>query len=255
MYLDIPGELYMRMLESLVIPLVSSSVIAALGSIDIVLAGHIGVLSLLYFLLATNEDDIVISKESRSNMLGILSVSILLGAVLSVTGTESNALLNIFIGLSNASVTISHLIAWYSPVGIFFLVATRTSQVRDTGRVFRSIFEYVLTALACLLLYGLVFLPALYAAVTRRSLRRFLRLTTSPMLKAVRSASRAVSMPETIDVLEEIEELEPRIVRFVIPVGANVSMSGTAVVVSVAAVFLAKFNGLELGPEDMIGIG
>ncbi|KAM7293311.1 putative sodium-dependent excitatory amino acid transporter glt-4 [Ixodes scapularis] len=204
---------------------------------------------------AGHEDDIVISKESRSNMLGILSVSILLGAVLSVTGTESNALLNLFIGLSNASVTISHLIAWYSPVGIFFLVATRTSQVRDTGRVFRSIFEYVLTALACLLLYGLVFLPALYAAVTRRSLRRFLRLTTSPMLKAVRSASRAVSMPETIDVLEEIEELEPRIVRFVIPVGANVSMSGTAVVVSVAAVFLAKFNGLELGPEDMIGIG
>lgn len=46
-------------------------------------------------------------------MLGILSVSILLGAVLSVTGTESNALLNLFIGLSNASVTISHLIAWW----------------------------------------------------------------------------------------------------------------------------------------------
>lgn len=95
----------------------------------------------------------------------------------------------------------------YSPVGIFFLVATRTSQVRDTGRVFRSIFEYVLTALACLLLYGLVFLPALYAAVTRRSLRRFLRLTTSPMLKAVRSASRAVSMPETIGNGNEVSAL------------------------------------------------
>ncbi|CAN7938511.1 unnamed protein product, partial [Ixodes hexagonus] len=205
--------------------------------------------------VAADGDDIAISKESRSNMLGILSVSILLGAILSVTVTESNALLNLFIGLSNASVTISHLIAWYSPVGIFFLVATRATQVQDTGKVYRSIVEYVLTALGCLLLYGLVFLPALYAATTRRDVLRFLRLTMSPMLKAVRTASRAVSMRDTIDVLEEDEELEPRIVRFVIPVGANVSMSGTALVVSVAAVFLAKFNGLELGPEDLIGIG
>lgn len=51
--LHFPAELYVRMLESLVIPVVSSSIIAALGSIDIVLAGHIGLIAMLYFVLAT----------------------------------------------------------------------------------------------------------------------------------------------------------------------------------------------------------
>lgn len=55
--------------------------------------------------------------------------------------------------------------------------------------------------------------------------------------------------------LEENADLEPRIVRFVIPVGANVSMSGTVAVVSAAAVFLAKLNGLHLGTEEMLIIG
>ncbi|KAH9366186.1 hypothetical protein HPB48_004116 [Haemaphysalis longicornis] len=82
--------------------------------------------------------------------------------------------------------------------------------------------------------------------------RRFLRVTLAPAVKAFRSASRAVSVPDTIEALEEAADLEPRIVRFVIPVGANVSMSGTALVVSAAAVTLATLDGLELGPEEML---
>lgn len=66
-YLDFPGELYMRMLQCMVIPLVSSSIVAALGSIDILLAGHIGLLALLYFAIVTGTD-ILNSKRAITHI-------------------------------------------------------------------------------------------------------------------------------------------------------------------------------------------
>ncbi|XP_049275324.1 excitatory amino acid transporter 1-like [Rhipicephalus sanguineus] len=51
--MDFPGELYMRMLECLVMPVVASSIVAGLGSVDIMLAGQIGLLAMLYFVVAT----------------------------------------------------------------------------------------------------------------------------------------------------------------------------------------------------------
>ncbi|KAH9366202.1 hypothetical protein HPB48_016767 [Haemaphysalis longicornis] len=123
------------------------------------------------------------------------------------------------------------------------------SQLDKTLTVVRT---YLLLTLAGLAAYGLVLLPGLYALVTGQDPRPFLRVTLAPTVKAFRWASRAVSVPDTIEALEEAADLEPRIVRFVIPVGANVSMSGTALVMSAAAVTLATLDGLELGPEELL---
>ncbi|KAK8770501.1 hypothetical protein V5799_013033 [Amblyomma americanum] len=254
--MDFPGELYMRMLECLAMPVVTSSIVAGLGSVDILLAGNIGLIAMLYFVVATaDEAPFTTVSESRANVLGLLSVSVMLGAVLSVTVSESDALLNLFVGLSNATVTVSHLTAWFSPVGVFFLVATRLTQVKDMDRAYgavRSFFHVILAGLAA---YGLGLLPVLYVLATRQDPRHFLRVTLAPAMKAFRSASRTVSVPGTIEALEELASLEPRIVRFVIPVGANVSMSGTALVAAATAVVLARLDGLEVGLEELLIIG
>ncbi|XP_077550232.1 excitatory amino acid transporter-like, partial [Haemaphysalis longicornis] len=313
LFMAFPAELYVRMLECLVLPVVTSSIVAALGSIDIVLAGHIGLIAMLYFVVATgtasaigiglglalglpstpcwnrrrltqidgfldflrnifpdnyveaclyttatvgrnftDQDSFETVREHRSNILGLLSVSVMAGCILSVTVSESDVLLNLFVGLSNATVTVSHLASWYSPVGVFFLVATQLAQLRQLDGLLSSIRAFVLASLVGLGAYGLLLLPGLYALVTGQDPRRILRITSSPALKAFRSASRTVSVPDTIEALEEVAGLEPRIVRFVIPVGANVSMSGTALVMSAAAVTLATLDGLELGPEEML---
>ncbi|KAK8764991.1 hypothetical protein V5799_032399 [Amblyomma americanum] len=319
--MDFPGELYMRMLECLAMPVVTSSIVAGLGSVDILLAGHIGLVAMLYFVLITVmasaigigvamvlgpqreacwrrqrltqvdgfldllrpsrlgqtlqhlyyfvwytrlhslwntlADEVLfkVVSESRANVLGLLSVSVMLGAVLSVTVSESDALLNLFVGLSNATVTVSHLTAWFSPVGVFFLVATRLTQLHDMDRAYgvaRSFFHVTLVGLAA---YGLGLLPALYVLATRQDPRGFLRFTLAPAMKAFRSASRTVSVPDTIEALEDLACLEPRIVRFVIPVGANVSMSGTALVAAATALVLARLDGLEVGLEELLIIG
>lgn len=202
-----------------------------------------------------DEEVIRVVMDSRTNILGLLSVSVMLGAVLSVTASESDSLLNLFVGLSNATVTVSQLTAWVSPVGVFFLVATRLSQTSELDHSFGAMCTLLLVSVAALATYGLGVLPALYMLVTRKDARHFLRITCVPAMKAFRSASRTESVPGTIEALEDLAGLEPRVVRFVIPVGANVSMSGTAVVAAATAVVIARLDGVELGAVEACIIG
>lgn len=51
MYLAFPGELLTRMLRETVLPLMTSSVIAAVGSMELALVGRIGRRALVYLLL------------------------------------------------------------------------------------------------------------------------------------------------------------------------------------------------------------
>ena len=53
MYIGFPGELFIRMLKMIVIPLICSSIIVALTDIDISSAGRLGRRTIIYYLATT----------------------------------------------------------------------------------------------------------------------------------------------------------------------------------------------------------
>ncbi len=53
MYLEFPGNIYLRMLKCLILPLIISSLISALGNLDIKLSGQIGKRAVLYYFATT----------------------------------------------------------------------------------------------------------------------------------------------------------------------------------------------------------
>lgn len=53
MYLAFPGEIFLRMLKALIIPLLMSSVIQAIGSLDLSLSKKIAIRSILYYSATT----------------------------------------------------------------------------------------------------------------------------------------------------------------------------------------------------------
>lgn len=53
MYLEFPGELFLRALKCLTIPLVVSSLVSALGSLDAKISGKIGKRALIYYAATT----------------------------------------------------------------------------------------------------------------------------------------------------------------------------------------------------------
>jgi Na+/H+-dicarboxylate symporter len=53
MYVNFLGDLFLRILKSLILPLIISSLVAAVGSLDISLSKKIGVRAIAYYMLTT----------------------------------------------------------------------------------------------------------------------------------------------------------------------------------------------------------
>lgn len=53
MYISYLGDLFLRMLKSLILPLIISSLISAIGSLDLSLSGKIGMRAISYYMITT----------------------------------------------------------------------------------------------------------------------------------------------------------------------------------------------------------
>lgn len=53
MYINFPGEIFLRMLRGLILPLITSSMVAAVGSLDARLSGRIGLRAVVYYFSTT----------------------------------------------------------------------------------------------------------------------------------------------------------------------------------------------------------
>lgn len=64
----------------------------------------------------------------------------------------------------------------------------------------------------------------------------------------------SASLPVTIQCLEDKNKIDPRISRFVLPIGATINMDGTALYEAVAAIWIAQMYGKELDAGSIISI-
>lgn len=60
-------------------------------------------------------------------------------------------------------------------------------------------------------------------------------------------------MPVTINTLDDMN-IDPRVTRFVIPVGATVNMDGTALYEAVAAIFIAQLRNVSLSFGKLVAV-
>ena len=58
-------------------------------------------------------------------------------------------------------------------------------------------------------------------------------------------------MPITFRCMQEKNKVDPRISKFVLPIGATVNMDGTALFVTVASIFIAQMNSIELNAGQL----
>ena len=64
---------------------------------------------------------------------------------------------------------------------------------------------------------------------------------------------RAAALPITFRCMEK-NKVDPRISKFVLPIGATVNMDGTALFVTVASIFIAQMNNIELNAGDYVTV-
>nr|XP_023699342.1 excitatory amino acid transporter 1-like isoform X2 [Paramormyrops kingsleyae] len=349
-YFTFPGELLMRMLQMLVLPLIVSSLVTGMSSLDSKASGRMGMRTVVYYMLTTiiavftgiavvmllkpgeggrespasssssiqsvqavdafldlirnmfppnlveacfkqyktlysrrmtqsnvtlpgNESEANISgvlltsvlqtleetvptagSSSGVNALGLVVFSMCFGLVIGNMKDKGRVLRDFFDCLNEAILRLVAVIIWYTPVGILFLIAGKIVEMKDLAQMGGQLGMYTLSVILGLLLHGLIVLPLIYFAVTRKNPFMFMGGLLQALMTALGTSSSSATLPITFRCLEENNMVDKRVTRFVLPVGATVNMDGTALYEAVAAIFIAQVNQVALNFGQILTI-
>ncbi|XP_062942657.1 excitatory amino acid transporter 1 isoform X4 [Cynocephalus volans] len=238
-YFSFPGELLMRMLQMLVLPLIISSLVTGMAALDSKASGKMGMRAVVYYMTTT-----IIAV-----VIGIIVVIIIHPG----KGTKENMHREGNIVRVTAADAFLDLIR-YAPVGILFLIAGKIVEMEDMGVIGGQLAMYTVTVIVGLLIHAVIVLPLLYFLVTRKNPWVFIGGLLQALVTALGTSSSSATLPITFKCLEENNGVDKRVTRFVLPVGATINMDGTALYEALAAIFIAQVNNFELNFGQIITI-
>ncbi|GFS17840.1 amino acid transporter [Elysia marginata] len=193
-------------------------------------------------------------QEDGINMLGLVSFSLAMGVAINHLG-EAGRPLKLFVeALASATLLIVNAVIWYSPIGILFLVAAQIVGLEDAGKSLEQLGLYMLTVIFGLVLHGFAVLPLIFFLLVRKNPYRFMLGVLQAMVTALGTSSSSATLPVTMRNLHENNGVDPRVISFVIPVGATINMDGTALYEAVATIFIGQMNGLDLSIGKVVTI-
>ncbi|XP_007461910.1 PREDICTED: excitatory amino acid transporter 1 isoform X4 [Lipotes vexillifer] len=238
-YFSFPGELLMRMLQMLVLPLIISSLVTGMAALDSKASGKMGMRAVVYYMTTT-----IIAV-----VIGIIIVIIIHPG----KGTKENMHREGKIVQVTAADAFLDLIR-YAPLGILFLIAGKIVEMEDMGVIGGQLAMYTVTVIVGLLIHAVIVLPLLYFFVTRKNPWVFIGGLLQALITALGTSSSSATLPITFKCLEENNGVDKRVTRFVLPVGATINMDGTALYEALAAIFIAQVNNFDLNFGQIITI-
>lgn len=193
----------------------------------------------------------IIAVAAQGQMLGLIFFSILFGFFLSKIETQaSNVLLNFWKGIFQIMMRITHLIMKALPIGVFGLVA---KVVATTGiESVSSVALFFATVVASLLIFALVIVPLILFAVAGVNPILHLKALAPALFTAFSTSSSAATLPVTLECLEKRAGVSNRVCSFTVPLGTSLCMSGSALFICFASLFIAQVYGYDLSATNVI---
>ncbi|XP_012541714.1 excitatory amino acid transporter 3 [Monomorium pharaonis] len=316
MYIKFPGELFLRLVNCLILPLVTSSIISA--TCNLARSGPVGLMALYYYLTTTTigiilcvvlvetirPGELMRSEETSiptttktfmavdtildlfrnllpenlihacmyqyqtvlkqpantsvpieewlitseyvagTNVLGLVFYSLLIGVAIGKIGASGKPLSDFFNSLTDAIMKIMTWVILMAPIGVLFLIAGRMLEIDDFSDIINHLGFYILTVFVGLTLQGFVILPLLHWIVTRRSPYRIISKLGPAFATAIGTSSSTATVPYTIRCLEDLN-INPKITKFIIPIGAAINMDGIALYETIGAIFIIQLRGVQ----------
>jgi Na+/H+-dicarboxylate symporter len=188
------------------------------------------------------------------NIMGLVVASIVFGVAISSARAQSRNLLTVFNELSTTMMRVTGWVIWLSPIGVFFLILSKLMEMDNILGVFAKLGLYFLTVGGGIIFHGFVILPTIFFFITRKSPMKFIGNMGQAIATAFGTSSSSATLPVTIQCLEQNNNVDPRVARFVLPIGATINMDGTALYEAVAAIFIAQLRGIQLSLGNVIAI-
>jgi len=210
--------------------------------------GSTGLSNILLGLISPN----IIASAANLEVLPLIVFSILFGAALTVTGEKGQAICDFFESMNAVMMILVGWIMYFSPFGIFALVATPIAEAGGGAAVidtFTAVGAYLATVLSGLIIHAM-FLFGVLLFFTARG-KDYLRDVLPALITALSTSSSSATVPLSMECATD-HGLSKSPVRLVIPLGSTINMNGTAVYQGVAVIFLAQVYGIDMAYTDYI---
>jgi len=196
----------------------------------------------------------IFNSLSSGSMMQIIVFSILFGiASLHMESHRQQTMLDFFTAVSNAMLTMAEWIIKLTPIGVFSLISY---VIADQGiDVILDLWKYILLVLAVLLIHALVILPAVLSVFGKVNPYKYLSVIREAPIMAFSTASSAATLPVSMRIVEEVGGVDKKNASFVLPLGATVSMDGTAAYLTIAVLYISHLAGVDLSFGDQILLG
>ncbi|XP_012253588.2 excitatory amino acid transporter isoform X1 [Athalia rosae] len=196
----------------------------------------------------------VVQYRSGTNTLGIVFFCLVFGTFLGTLGEKGKVVIDFFKAVFEVIMRMVSSVMWLTPLGITSVIAGKILGVDDLGLVMSQLAWFIVTVVVGVFFYQLVIMQLIYLAFVRKNPFKFYAGLAQGTLTAFAMASTAAALPVTFRLMNEKLRVDPRITRFVLPIGCNINMDGTALFVAVASIFIAQMNGIQLGFGEIITV-
>ncbi len=288
------GQVFIRLIQMVVIPLVVSAIIIGITSIgDNRQLGKFGTKMVLYYGIITAAAVSIgaalalIFKPGigAAHYITANAASEVQASVATAMAQQQGNILNIFLGFipSNpiasfasgnmvsiivfvvlfaialakvgdvfaATMKITDWIMYFAAPGVFALTASAVSSFGID--IFASISKYLLVLFVGFMLQLCVVYPLFLKFFSKVNIVMLYSAIAEAMMVAFGTASSSATLPLTIACCEK-RGISHKISSFVLPLGATLNMDGTALLQTVAVIFLAQAYDVTLTPFLIIQI-
>ena len=268
-YLQPLGQLFIRLIRMVVVPLVVATLIAGsagLGNASKI--GKIAVKTILFFAVTT----------AIAVTIGLIVANIMepgTGLTISVEGLKAKAaaapapalskvlldivpinpieafakgnmlqviFFSIFFGFGDVMIRMTNYVMLYAPIGVFGLIAYTVT--RHGLSVLLPLGKLILTAFIATVIFVVVtYLPII--KLIGMKISDYLKGAFEPWLIAFTTCSSAAALAVNLEASRKMGASKA-IASFAIPLGNTINMNGTSIYMGVTAVFAAEVFGIDL---------
>lgn len=196
----------------------------------------------------------IFNALSSGSMMQIIVFAILFGvASLHLKTKEQELMVSFFTAVSNAMLKMAEWVILLTPIGVFSLISF---VIADQGiDVILGLWKYMLLVVGVILFHAIITLPAVLAFFGKTNPYKYLSAVREAPIMAFSTASSAATLPVSMRVTEEMGDVSKKTASFVLPLGATVSMDGTAAYLTIAVLYIANLAGVALSFGDQLLLG
>ena len=189
------------------------------------------------------------SLQDNGAMLSIIFFALILGYSITRTAEPHRSRIReVFESFVEVMMTMAKSVLGLLPFGVFALMA---KVVAGTGLApFKALLLYMLVVAAALVLHACVTLPLVLRVLGGISPLRWAKAMAPALFTAFSTSSSSMTLPVTMETVEDRGRVSNRVSSFTLPLGATVNMDGTALYECIGVIFLAQYYA-SVGGEPL----